>query len=69
VEETFGPNSPGFDKRQAEKSLKAAERKIQKQLKDDLYDYTPTPKTKSAWNLNKSSSSWNENKNKSSWNN
>jgi len=68
-EETFGPNSPGFDKRQAEKSLKAAERKIQKQLKDDLYDYTPTPKTKSAWNLNKSSSSWNENKNKSSWNN
>jgi len=68
-EETFGPNSPGFDKRQAEKSLKAAERKIQKQLKDDLYDYTPTPKTKSAWNSNKSSSSWNENKNKSSWNN
>ena len=44
---TFGPNSPGYDAREAKKKLKAAERKVKKQLKDELHDYTPKVKGKS----------------------
>ena len=45
-EQTFGPNSPGYDERQAEKELKKAAQKIKQQMKDELYDYTPTEKRK-----------------------
>jgi hypothetical protein len=44
-ERTFGPNSPGYDERQAEKELKKRERKLKQQLKDELYDYTPKKKS------------------------
>jgi hypothetical protein len=40
-EKTFGPDSPGYDKRQAEKELKRKERKLRQQKKDKMYDYTP----------------------------
>ena len=43
-ENTFGPNSPDYDVREAEKKLKAAERKLKQQMKDELYDYTPPSK-------------------------
>jgi hypothetical protein len=46
-EQTFGPNSPGYDERQAEKELKKAAQKIKQQMKDELYDYKPTTKRKS----------------------
>ena len=39
-EDTYGPNSPGYDERQALKTLNAAERKLKQQMKDELYDYT-----------------------------
>lgn len=43
---TFGPNSPGYDERQALKEIEKAQRKIKQQLKDDLYNYTPKSKRK-----------------------
>ena len=39
-EDTYGPNSPRYDERQALKTLNAAERKLKQQMKDELYDYT-----------------------------
>jgi hypothetical protein len=53
-ENTFGPNSPDYDVREAEKKLKAAERKLKQQMKDELYDYTPP--SKGGWD----NESWNE---------
>jgi hypothetical protein len=44
-EMTFGPNSPGYDARQAEKELKKRERKLKQELKDELYNYTPRNKS------------------------
>jgi len=41
-ENNFGPNAPDYDVTQAEKQLKAAERKLKQQMKDELYDYTPS---------------------------
>ena len=41
---TFGPNSIGYDKRQAEKELKRKERKLKQMIKDEGYNYTPPPK-------------------------
>ena len=43
-ENTYGPNSPDYDVREAQKKLKAAERKLKQQMKDELYDYTPSAK-------------------------
>ena len=54
-ENTFGPNAPDYDVREAEKKLKAAERKLKQQMKDELYDYTPP--SKGGWEGEK----WNDN--------
>tara|TARA_R100000935_G_C2840413_1_gene170695 strand:+ start:1111 stop:8316 length:7206 start_codon:yes stop_codon:yes gene_type:complete len=43
---TFGPNSIGYDERQALKEIEKVQRKIKQQLKDDLYNYTPKSKRK-----------------------
>jgi len=40
-ERTFGPESPGYDRRQAEKELRRKERKLRQLKKDQMYDYTP----------------------------
>jgi hypothetical protein len=40
-ERTFGPDSPGYDTRQAEKELRRKERKLRQLKKDQMYDYTP----------------------------
>ena len=45
-ENNFGPNAPDYDVTQAEKELKAAERKLKQQMKDELYDYTPSSEAK-----------------------
>ena len=45
-ERTFGPNSPGYDERQAEKALKKVKSEVKRRLKDDMYDYTPKSKRK-----------------------
>lgn len=50
-ENTFGPNAPDYDVTEAEKKLKAAERKLKQQMKDELYDYTPP--SKGGWNNEK----------------
>ena len=53
-ENTFGPNSEGYDARQAEKELKKAERKLKQQLKDELYNYTPEENIwKNQWDTKK----------------
>ena len=41
---TFGPNSEGYDEREAERQLKIEERKLRRQLKDELYNYQPRKK-------------------------
>jgi len=43
-ERTFGPDSPGYETRQAEKELKRKARKLRQQEKDKMYDYTPPVK-------------------------
>jgi len=45
-EVTFGPDSPGYDKRQAQKELKRKERKLKRLMKDELYNYSPTTKSR-----------------------
>lgn len=45
-EVTFGPDSPGYDRRQAQKELKRKERKLKKLMKDELYNYSPTTKSR-----------------------
>jgi len=47
-ERTFGPDSPGYETRQAEKELKRKARKLRQQEKDKMYDYTPPKKEKSS---------------------
>ena len=47
-ERTFGPDSPGYETRQAEKELKRKERKLRQQEKDKMYDYTPSKKEKNS---------------------
>jgi hypothetical protein len=45
-DKTFGPNSPGYDEREALKEIERAKRKISQQQKDEMYDYTPPKKRK-----------------------
>lgn len=45
-EQTFGPNSPGYNEREALKEIQRAKRKIRQQQKDEMYDYTPPKKRK-----------------------
>ncbi|GAG17106.1 unnamed protein product, partial [marine sediment metagenome] len=47
-ERTFGPDSPGYETRQAEKELKRKARKLKQQEKDKMYDYTPSKKEKNS---------------------
>jgi len=47
-ERTFGPDSPGYETRQAEKELKRKARKLRQQEKDKMYDYTPSKKEKNS---------------------
>ena len=42
--QTFGPESEGYDEREAERQLKIEERRLRKQLKDELYNYQPRKK-------------------------
>lgn len=43
-EKTYGPDSQGYDERQAAKEIAKQKRKIRQQLKDEMYDYTPPSK-------------------------
>jgi len=43
---TFGPNSPGYDEKQALKEIERAQRQIKQQQKDEMYNYTPPQKRK-----------------------
>lgn len=43
---TFGPNSAGYDERQAKKELEKEKRRIKQKLKDEMYNYTPPMKRK-----------------------
>tara|TARA_R100000654_G_scaffold354_1_gene1289 strand:- start:1838 stop:9361 length:7524 start_codon:yes stop_codon:yes gene_type:complete len=43
---TFGPNSEGYDEREAARLLKIEERRLRRQLKDELYNYQPRKKKK-----------------------
>ncbi len=45
-ERTYGPESEGYDERNALKEIKKAQRKIKQEQKDALYNYTPRPKKK-----------------------
>ncbi len=45
-EKIYGPNSPGYDERQALKNIEKAKREIIRQQKDELYNYVPKPKRK-----------------------
>jgi hypothetical protein len=43
-ERTYGPNSPSYDEVEAAKEIDRQKRKIEQQLKDEMYDYTPKHK-------------------------
>ena len=45
-EKTFGPNSPGYDERQALKEIEKAKRELKRKQKDELYNYVPKKKRK-----------------------
>lgn len=66
-ENTFGPNSPDYDVREAEKKLKAAERKLKQQMKDELYDYTPS--SKGGWDNETWEEDWGEKNKEEDWSN
>ena len=58
--QTFGPESEGYDEREAERQLKLEERRLKRQLKDELYNYQPrrkrTRKKKSRFTVRKKKS-------------
>lgn len=41
---TFGPEAPDFDIREAEKLIKREKDSLNREMKDEMYDYTPKPK-------------------------
>ena len=43
---TFGPNSAGYDEREAKKEIARQKRKTIQKLKDEMYNYTPPMKRK-----------------------
>ena len=45
-ERTFGPNSEGYEEREALKEIERQQRKIRREQKDALYNYTPKKKKK-----------------------
>ena len=45
-ERTFGPNSEGYEEREALKEIERQQRKIRREQKDELYNYTPKKKKK-----------------------
>lgn len=66
-ENTFGPNAPDYDVREAAKKLKAAERKLKQQMKDELYDYTPP--SKGGWDNETWDETWGEKTKEEDWSN
>ena len=43
-DETYGPNSPDYDEEQAKKNLKREKDKLEREMKDEMYDYVPKAK-------------------------
>ena len=43
-DKTYGPNSPDYDKEQAIKEIKKAKRNLERETKDEMYNYVPKSK-------------------------
>jgi hypothetical protein len=46
-ERTYGPEAPDYDEKQAAKELKREKDRLNREMKDEIYQYTPKPKRKS----------------------
>lgn len=44
-DKVYGPNSPDYDKDEAIKEIKKAKQKLEREMKDEMYDYTPKSKS------------------------
>ena len=44
-DKVYGPNSPDYDKEEAIKEIKKAKQKLEREMKDEMYDYTPKSKS------------------------
>jgi len=52
-DETYGPNSPDYDEEQAKKNLKREKDKLEREMKDEMYDYVPKKKSKGGFGSSK----------------
>ena len=52
-EETFGEKSPGYDEAQAKKNLDKEKEDLERKMKDELYNYVPSKKTKKGFGSKK----------------
>ena len=43
-DKTFGPNAPDYNVEQAKRQLKKTKDSLERAMKDDIYNYTPTQK-------------------------
>jgi hypothetical protein len=43
-DKVYGPNSPDYDEQEAKKNLKREKDKLEREMKDEMYDYTPKAK-------------------------
>jgi hypothetical protein len=48
-EEVFGEGSPGYNEAQAKKNIKKEKEKLERQMKDDFYNYQPNKKSSNAF--------------------
>jgi len=46
-ERTYGPEAPDYDEKQAAKELKREKDRLKREMKDEIYEYTPKSKRKS----------------------
>jgi hypothetical protein len=51
--ETFGEKSPGYDEAEAKKSLDKEKEDLERKMKDELYNYIPSKKTKKGFGSKK----------------
>lgn len=45
-ERTYGPDAPDYNEKQAAKELKREKDRLKREMKDEIYEYTPKPKRK-----------------------
>jgi hypothetical protein len=52
-DKTYGPNSPDYDEKEAKKNLKREKDKLEREMKDEMYEYVPKKKSKGGFGSSK----------------